>query len=871
MSDKIPQIAPKVEDAKAFLTDLLPEGPWLITYIHADKDQYEPPQDSKRSWKDVDPRGYIWTHGYHALEGVIFDCVRLNREVWNVYIQPQTFHDKPEFIAGMVIRNNQHGPSKVNDGHVKALPGVWVDVDAADGETTKQAKARAIELARTCTRPVRAIVDSGNGIQIHWRLSELFSVETKQNRVIADAVLRGMQEAFNGDGAVAHVGSLMRLPGFVNWPNKTKLAKGRVPVLAHLVDPINSNAVVDILELPQAEKRKPGRPKKDAIKVIDATAPLNLDALEISDELKVLIRTGEFTDEQKAEREKAGKTTHTRSQVAYTVTKMARKEKVALEVLKSLYLDESYGYGNGRSEDFESLVAATETETKREGINNKEPDLKRLATQIEQALSTANVAIYRRDNDLVRIVKDKQAVVEGGVQFEAGTSRLLVNDWDNFRAEASHVADFYEEDSKGMIKYVAPSLDVIKTLKGTLHERSFPVLEGISHVPSLVCDRPGYDAATRRYYDFTASDFMKCPARPTREDAFMAADYLLQHTRDMTFKDEASRSAYLAALLTAANRPMFRTAPLFGISANQPGLAKSKLSVCLGYLAMGREIFNATYHGRKDEDSKQYLSMLRAGRSFICWDNVEEGLLFNNDQVNTGLQSAWIEGRILGESRQGTFSTCAMHVVNGNNLRFTKDITRRTLMVSLYTDDPKWTERHFDFDPVEMVKEQWPVMIVATHVILRAFQLSGVQYTTGTAFGGFEDWSNLVRGAVRWLHMDDPLETNEGIKRADPDKEALATILVTVASDRLGRPDLWVPRDLGSMAQDVLGSLTKSGTYSEVGVGKLISRYVGRVHEGIKLEAVWDPVRSRNKYRVVGTPSVALASEIESHRDLSGT
>lgn len=857
------EIAPKVEDAAAFLRDLRPNGPWTLSFIHADMDEHKPAKGAKVNWHHHDVRGFAWSHTFSNLDLAIHECNRLNKEQWRIYVQTQELNSV--FNAFIISGSKKDGPAKANVGHVAAIPGVWLDVDAREGETVEQAKARGLELADRSVIKPRAVVDSGNGIQIHWRFPEPLDVTLEKNAVMAKGILVAICDQAKGDSSVAQLAALMRLPGFVNWPNATKRAKGREPVLAHLARPL-SDVVTPADKFPVAEPRKPGRPSKKQEEVA-SSGPVDLDTLGISDELRETIRTGEFSEAQKQRRQAKGILTHTRSQVALSVATRAIREGVPLPVLKSLYEDERFGFGNGRTEPFENLIAAVKTDAVKDGIDNKEPDMKRLAAQIEKALAAAQVLIFRRDTDLVRIVKDKQAVTVDGVTFEAGTSRLLVNDWDNLRAEASHVATFFELDRYGEPKIVQPSLDALKTLKGTLHERSFPVLEGISHVPSLACDRPGYDAATRRYYDFAISDFMKCPAYCSWEDAIIAADFLLEHTRDMPFKDDASRSVYLAALLTAANRSMFRTAPLFGISANQPGLAKSKLSVCLGYLAMGREIYNAHYHGRKEEDSKQYLSMLRAGRSFICWDNVEDGLLFNNDQVNTGLQSAWIEGRILGESRQGTFSTCAMHVVNGNNLRFTKDITRRALMVSLYTEDPKWTEKHFDFDPVAMVKENWPKMVVATHVILRAFQQSGVRYTTGKAFGGFEDWSNLVRGAVRWLHMDDPLDTNESVKREDPDKETLATLLVTVAADRRGNSEWWLPKHLGGIAQDVLGKLTKSGTYSDVGVGKLVSRYVGRTHHGIKIEATFDPLWNRNKYRVAGTPTPELEAEIASVRE----
>lgn len=69
---------------------------------------------------------------------------------------------------------------------------------------------------------------SGNGWQALWRIDGRMSPEE------VEAVNRGLISAFGGDRATANVDRLLRIPGTLNYPNATKLAKGRAVKLAKI-------------------------------------------------------------------------------------------------------------------------------------------------------------------------------------------------------------------------------------------------------------------------------------------------------------------------------------------------------------------------------------------------------------------------------------------------------------------------------------------------------------------------------------------------------------------------------------------------------------------------------------------------------------
>lgn len=84
------------------------------------------------------------------------------------------------------------------------------------------------------------VIHSGNGLQAFWRLE--YRVE---NAVLIEPVNRGIVARFSGD-ACWNLDRVMRLPGFINWPNQKKLALGRVPALATMA--VEDDGVIYDLE-----------------------------------------------------------------------------------------------------------------------------------------------------------------------------------------------------------------------------------------------------------------------------------------------------------------------------------------------------------------------------------------------------------------------------------------------------------------------------------------------------------------------------------------------------------------------------------------------------------------------------------------------
>lgn len=103
---------------------------------------------------------------------------------------------------------------------VVALCGYWVDIDFKDtDEQDVRQKMEEFPLKPS------AIIQTGGGLHLHWLFREPESADEPEEH---EAVLHGLVDYFGGDHATAHIGALLRVPGFINLPNQKKRESGRI-------------------------------------------------------------------------------------------------------------------------------------------------------------------------------------------------------------------------------------------------------------------------------------------------------------------------------------------------------------------------------------------------------------------------------------------------------------------------------------------------------------------------------------------------------------------------------------------------------------------------------------------------------------------
>lgn len=124
-------------------------------------------------------------------------------------------------------------PSKGNIGWVEYL---HVYADPNEDESPEQFKARSQTLIEGFELQPTFIVDSGNGIQLLWKVEPAIEVTGPEDFADVEAHNYALAEAFGADPSTRNIDRLFRLPGTTNFPNRKKRRLGRVECRARLLE-----------------------------------------------------------------------------------------------------------------------------------------------------------------------------------------------------------------------------------------------------------------------------------------------------------------------------------------------------------------------------------------------------------------------------------------------------------------------------------------------------------------------------------------------------------------------------------------------------------------------------------------------------------
>ena len=212
--------------ALTFLKALRPDGPWVLTAIVPDS------TTTTSSFTDAESaRKFIETRN----------------------------HDQNLYFTGNLCGAPSKKPAK--DDMVGAIM-LHTDDDPRDGETPEAAKARIRATYEAHDPPPSIIIDSGNGLQGIWPLQTEYvfpksgDVETRVAEI--EDRNKALAAALGTQSGTHNVDRLLRLPGTINWPNKVKRAKGRVPCQSGIVRMIDAlYALQQFAKAPRQEKSGP--------------------------------------------------------------------------------------------------------------------------------------------------------------------------------------------------------------------------------------------------------------------------------------------------------------------------------------------------------------------------------------------------------------------------------------------------------------------------------------------------------------------------------------------------------------------------------------------------------------------------------------
>jgi hypothetical protein len=193
-------------DPALFLQTLRAGGPWVLTAIHPD------------------------TSGIMTRTCSTEDEVREFVATWN--------GKRNLYYSTNPAKRGATKDKKLEKADIAAIEFLLADLDPHEGETSDAAKKRYLDALKEFTPRPSAVVDSGNGIQVLWRLETIVDLTIDERaKAIEDAEARSAA-AMRALGSVAgtqNIDRILRLPGTTNLPNKKKREAGRAPCQATLL------------------------------------------------------------------------------------------------------------------------------------------------------------------------------------------------------------------------------------------------------------------------------------------------------------------------------------------------------------------------------------------------------------------------------------------------------------------------------------------------------------------------------------------------------------------------------------------------------------------------------------------------------------
>lgn len=396
-----------------------------------------------------------------------------------------------------------------------------------------------------------------------------------------------------------------------------------------------------------------------------------------------------------------------------------------------------------------------------------------LVDAAEDALAT-EPSVFQRNGELVQVIKDKGNV--GVHHLRPSIARYLLSrvaDWIKVTGEGDSLSE----------KPVHPPLGVAKCLVDKTSWQHILPLRAVSAFPPMsvngvVKDEEGYDEDTHVY--FAGGVECRIPSRPTKTDAVRASDILLDVVCDFPFGTPAHKSAWLAALLTPCARFMHNgNSPIVVVQANSPRVGKTTLVHIISNILTGTDSPFFVHTTNEDEERKRILPYLRKGGCMVLIDNVVGQ--WGGASINAVTTSRIFEDRIVGQSKILRVVNDTSLFITGNNIALAPDTAERCLHIRLHSDEERPHLRagfRHGSDLPSYVRQRRAELLSAALTILKAYIVAGMPEQNIPAWGSFEPWSRIVRGAIVWAGLPDPAETREELEVESDVKRHEATEIV---------------------------------------------------------------------------------------------
>ena len=190
--------------AVSFLTKLRPNRPWVLTAIVPDGRTVT---ETMHSADDV----IRFVRAYNGTHNVYYSVNPTRAELWN----------------------------KATKEDIACIEFALADLDPREDETSDEAKDRYLTALEHNQPHPSAIIDSGNGLQVLWRLDQpialgelvdrKYSPEDQARIDDVEARIGALIVRLGGETGTQNIDRILRLPGTIKLPNRKKRKTGRGP------------------------------------------------------------------------------------------------------------------------------------------------------------------------------------------------------------------------------------------------------------------------------------------------------------------------------------------------------------------------------------------------------------------------------------------------------------------------------------------------------------------------------------------------------------------------------------------------------------------------------------------------------------------
>lgn len=360
--------------------------------------------------------------------------------------------------------------------------------------------------------------------------------------------------------------------------------------------------------------------------------------------------------------------------------------------------------------------------------------------------------LYERNNKLCRTNEATQEVID--------ITREELDIWltENF--------NFTKQDGRGVVTIIGEvPLRIVRECLALL-PKYVPHIETIYEhaiiAPDYGCiDQTGYNETLESYIfnegGITWEGIDTSPESIEQAKSLIFDDLLY----DFRFKDDASRSNYLAYLLTFPLRPVIDgNVPLLAISSPAACTGKSTLMQIAHMIWQNKMPVDQVQYGSRvfDNNRKAYKTLcavLQESPASLIFDNITRP--FYTSYFAILLTDRVFEDRLRATSEIFTINFRTITAMAGNNLSFLNEMRRRVYWCRLIERDGGSEFKHNLHD---WVRANRTALMNALYVLIKSWIEQG-RPQSDIFFASFQEWSNTIGGVLENADIPSFLEKQE--------------------------------------------------------------------------------------------------------------